>query len=152
MTAPPEAASPAADKVTGVPAATEPGEADSEPITGACGARRRAQQLQRAISVQHAADHLAVERGDVVGPVEYRILDLGDRGVGVVGPSQRRHAGDEGRGHARAGVDRVAIAGHGAVDGDAGGGNVDGGGAVVAEARQVVVLVDGGHRDHVRPS
>ena len=92
---------------------------------------------------------LPLSAGDGIDALEDGVADFGHRGVGVDGPGQGRHARHVRRGHARARIGRVAVAGNGAVDRDARRGDVDGRGPVATEARQTVVLIGGGHGDHV---
>src|SRR5207249_10871392 len=75
--------------------------------------------------------------------------------VGMLAHHQGDDAGDVWRRHRRAAVVTVGAVGRGkavrrrAEDIDAWGGDVDGGGAVVGESRQLVVPVSGRHRDDV---
>ena len=113
--------------------------------------RRSGQQFQGVVGIQHAAaGDLAGQGGNLVDALQQRAADLRHRGIRVGRPGQGRHAGDLGRRHARAGQVTVLAAGQRAIDIDARRGQVDRVGPVIAERRELVVGIAGGHGDDVR--
>src|SRR5262249_12666513 len=92
---------------------------------------------------------LALERRQRVHRPQHLVDHLPVRPVRVQAAHQGHDAGHVRRGHRRAahgGVEAVRL---GAEDAHAGGGQVDRGGAVVGERRQVVLAVGGGDGDDV---